>query len=153
MADTAALATLLARALGPGDIVLLVGELGAGKTAFAKYVGEALACPLPLTSPTFTIMTQHDALLGGVPGVLLHLDAYRLEGPGAMEEIGVLELLDDGAAALIEWGDIVAAAFGNDAIRIDIHVDGESERTITFSADRQGPWSERLEAMTQTAAT
>lgn len=147
--DTAALATLVAQTLVPGDVVLLVGELGAGKTAFAKFVGQALGCTSPLTSPTFTIMTQHRARLNGSPGMLLHLDAYRLEGADAIEEIGVLELLDEGAVAVIEWGDIVAAAFGDDPLRIEIAAVGDDERMFTVSAHREGPWVGRVEVMAQ----
>ncbi len=112
LADTALFADELARVLLPGDVVLLIGDLGAGKTAFTKALARALAIEEPITSPTFTIMRTYDCQLpGGSPVVLAHLDAYRLDHADAIEDLGLFELLDRGAVAVIEWGDLVAEAF------------------------------------------
>lgn len=145
LSETHALARTLASHIRRGDVVLLVGELGAGKTAFTKGFGVALGVTEEITSPTFTIMRDYPVRLAALgPGTFLHLDAYRLEGPDAAEDIGLLELLDGGAFALIEWGDIVAAAFGHDPLMIEFRWDAEEERTIAFSASSDGPWAERL---------
>lgn len=110
-ADTARFAADLAVELRPGDVVLLVGDLGAGKTTLVQGLARALGSDDEVVSPTFTIM-RHLAVRrpAGGPGVLLHLDAYRLRGPDDLEELGLFELLDDGAVAVIEWGDVVEAA-------------------------------------------
>jgi tRNA threonylcarbamoyladenosine biosynthesis protein TsaE len=131
LADTALFADELARVLLPADVVLLIGDLGAGKTAFTKALARSLAVEEPITSPTFTIMRTYDGRFPGgsraldlsagsvaVDGdsrgaavVLAHLDAYRLDHADAIEDLGLFELLDRGAVAVIEWGDLVAEAF------------------------------------------
>lgn len=97
---TQALGRRLGERLGAGDVVALVGGLGAGKTHFAKGVAEAFgADPLAVTSPTFTIVHEHDA-----PGCLvLHLDLYRIESRGEAERLGLSEMLSADAVAVVEW--------------------------------------------------
>ena len=145
MGDTHALAAQLAGRIRPGDVVLLIGELGAGKTAFTKGLGAALGVSEDITSPTFTIMRDYPVVVPGHgPTTFLHLDAYRLDGPEAAEDIGLLELLDDGAFAVVEWGDVVSAAFGHDPLAIELVWESDDERTVVFSASDEGPWVERL---------
>ena len=122
-----------------------MGELGAGKTAFAKGLGAALGVSGEITSPTFTIMREYEVMLpAGGPATFLHLDAYRLSGSGATDDIGLFERLDEGAFAVIEWGDIVAGAFGDDPLVIEIFWESDHERTMVFSAAPNGPWAQRL---------
>ena len=142
--QTLALAEELAARIGRGDVVLLIGELGAGKTAFAKGFGAALGVVEDITSPTFTIMREYHVTLLNEPAKFLHLDAYRLEGPQAVQDIGLLELLDDGAFALVEWGDVVAAAFGSDPLVLEFAWLSDDARSITVSAASDGPWISRL---------
>lgn len=145
MAQTHALAQAIARLVRRGDVVLLVGELGSGKTAFTKGFGAALGTAGEITSPTFTIMRDYPVVLpDGGPAVFLHLDAYRLDGPGAVEDIGLPELLDEGAFAVIEWGDIVADAFGHDPLVIEFTPTSDEVRDIVLSASSEGPWAGRL---------
>jgi tRNA threonylcarbamoyladenosine biosynthesis protein TsaE len=119
--DTAALGERIAALLLPGDVVILSGELGAGKTALTRGLIAALGSPDPVTSPTFTIMRQHPLPSGGQ---VLHLDAYRLRSPDDAEGIGLLELLDGGAMAVIEWGERISSALGPDQLIVTlIHVD------------------------------
>jgi tRNA threonylcarbamoyladenosine biosynthesis protein TsaE len=139
------LARRLASLLRSGDVVLLIGDLGAGKTAFTKGLGAALGVTEDITSPTFTIMRDYPVVLSsGEFTTFLHLDAYRLEGPAAVEDIGLFELLDSGAFAVIEWGDIVSGAFGRDPLVIEFFWESEDEREIVISADTDGPWAERF---------
>ena len=135
---TVTLAGRVASSLRPGDVVLLIGDLGAGKTTFAKALAKALGVSEPVTSPTFTLM-RHYPLPGGP--TLLHLDAYRLDGPAGLDELGLSELLDDGAIAVIEWGDIVAAGIGDD--RLEIVFDWVDEGTRRIELRRRGSWSAR----------
>ena len=143
LGDTGALANAVGGLLRPGDVVLLVGELGAGKTAFTKLLAASLGVREAVTSPTFTIMTEHhygDQLL-------LHLDAYRLEGPDALEDIGLFELLDDGAIAVVEWGDVVEAALGAMPLRIELQWVDDDARAIDVTAAVDGEWADRWPAL------
>ncbi len=161
LTDTALFADGLAQLLLPGDVVLLIGDLGAGKTAFTKALARSLAIEEPVTSPTFTIMRNYEGTLPtrSQPVTLAHLDAYRLEHADAIEDLGLFELLDRGAVAVIEWGDLVAEAFDIAPLVIRLSVaetidlpepDANSEftdlapRYITCSAHPDGPWQDRL---------
>ena len=147
--DTARLARAVAGLLRAGDVVLLIGDLGAGKTAFTKFLAAALGVVEPVTSPTFTIMTEHRAGDQQQQLLLLHLDAYRLDGPDALEDLGLFELLDDGAIAVIEWGDVVQAALGATPLRIELEWAGEEARTICVSAAADGDWAQRWPSLAQ----
>jgi tRNA threonylcarbamoyladenosine biosynthesis protein TsaE len=116
-AQTAALADQIAAHLGRSDVLLLIGDLGTGKTTFTQALAAALGIDEPVTSPTFTIMRHY---VTRDQHTLLHIDAYRLRGPAELSDLGIDELLDDGAMAVIEWGDIVAAAVGPD--HLDVHL-------------------------------
>lgn len=97
-AETLALGRRLAGRLAPGDVVALGGDLGAGKTHLAKGVAAGLGLdPDAVTSPTFTIVQEHG------DGRLLHLDLYRLETERDVAGLGLGELLDGDAIALVEW--------------------------------------------------
>ncbi|MBR5116375.1 MAG: tRNA (adenosine(37)-N6)-threonylcarbamoyltransferase complex ATPase subunit type 1 TsaE [Lachnospiraceae bacterium] len=100
-ADTRAIAAGLARMAEPGDIVTLDGDLGAGKTEFAKGFAEGLGVPYPedVVSPTFSLMQIYEG--GRLP--LYHFDIYRLEDASEAEEIGIDEYLFGRGVCLIEW--------------------------------------------------
>lgn len=87
------------RRLGAGDLVILTGELGAGKTTFTRGLGEGLGVRGPVQSPTFVIARTHPSLVGGAP--LIHVDAYRLADSSELED---LDLDFDGAVVVAEWG-------------------------------------------------
>ncbi len=131
----------MAARLNPGDVVVLSGDLGAGKTACTRGIGRALGAEDPVTSPTFTIMREHRLSNGGL---LLHLDAYRLTGPDDVEELGLLELLDRGAIAVIEWGERIVEALGDPLLMHFAHDETDDDvRVITIEA--VGPrWIETL---------
>ncbi len=120
--QTTELGARLAPFLAAGDVVILSGDLGAGKTALSRGLIGALGSEDPVTSPTFTIMRHHPLPAGGQ---VLHLDAYRLRGPADAEDIGLLELLDGGAIAVIEWGERISSALGSDQLVVTlIRIDG-----------------------------
>ncbi|MEY3714225.1 MAG: hypothetical protein RJB59_28 [Actinomycetota bacterium] len=120
----------LAAHLKPGDLVVLRGNLGAGKTALTQGVGEYLGIK-DVTSPTFVIARSHK---GKVP--LIHVDAYRLLDSGTDNfQIDDLDLDTSraGAITVIEWGESVAARLNEDYLLIDISFgDGEDERNVEF---------------------
>lgn len=110
---TRAVAAEIAALVGPGDVLLLAGELGAGKTAFTQGFGRALGIDEQITSPTFTLARQYE---GRLP--LHHLDVYRLERLSEMQDIGIAELLDSGGVIVVEWGDAIAPAMPADYLEI-----------------------------------
>lgn len=110
---TAALAIALAPLLVPGDVVALDGPLGAGKTAFTRALVEALGGDAAfVASPTFTLLHQYDARLP-----VVHVDAYRLMGPGDLDGLGFDELRERGIA-VVEWSQRVEAALPADRWRL-----------------------------------
>lgn len=113
-AETEAAGAELGRALQPGDLVVLSGDLGAGKTTFAKGVARALGVREPVTSPTFTIVHEYD---GDVR--VAHVDAYRLMCMQELHDLGFEELLED-CVVLVEWGDVVAPLLPGD--RVEVHL-------------------------------
>ena len=98
-ARTQAIATALAPLLVTGDLLILTGDLGAGKTCFAQGLGRGLAVEQNITSPTFTLANRYDGRL-----VLHHLDVYRLDSSAETLDLDLPELLESGVT-VIEWGD------------------------------------------------
>lgn len=132
-AETVRVGSGLGRTLAAGDVVLLYGDLGAGKTAFVRGLAEGVgASPDDVSSPTFTIMQEYRG--GLVP--LYHVDLYRLNGAREIEELGLDEIAAEGALA-IEWAEkIEGAAQYADATHVRItHGEGDS-RTIVIMANR-----------------
>lgn len=112
---TRALAAALAELARPGDVVLLAGDLGAGKTAFAQGFGRALGIDEPITSPTFTLVNRYEGRLA-----LYHLDVYRLDRLDEVADLGLAEFLDDDAVLLIEWGDTITPVLPADFLEIHL---------------------------------
>jgi tRNA threonylcarbamoyladenosine biosynthesis protein TsaE len=108
----------VARVLAAGDLVLVSGELGAGKTTFAQGVGAGLGVRGPVTSPTFVITRVHPSLRGGPP--LVHVDAYRLGRWEELEDLDLEATLDQ-AVTIVEWGEGLAERLGPDRLEVHIH--------------------------------
>lgn len=108
----------LASELRAGDLVLLGGDLGAGKTTLTQGIGEGLGVRGPITSPTFIIARVHPSLSNGPP--LVHVDAYRLGGWDELEDLD-LEATLDAAVTVVEWGEGLAEGLAGD--RLEIHID------------------------------
>ena len=106
---TNAVAAALAALSRSGDVILLAGEMGAGKTAFAQGFGAALGVTEPITSPTFTLVHSYEA--GRI--TLHHADMYRLDRMAEVADLALGELLETDGIVLVEWGDVVAAALGD----------------------------------------
>jgi len=141
--ETRALAAALAELARPGDIVVLAGDLGAGKTAFTQGYGRELGVAEQITSPTFTLVSQY--LDGRLP--LNHLDVYRLGQIEEVADLGLTELLDEGGVTIIEWGDTITPALPADFLEIRIRLgDGDDDRVLEI--ETVGPrWSARLRAL------
>lgn len=116
--QTRAVGAALSGVLRPGDVVLLVGDLGAGKTTFSQGVAEGLGVTEPVTSPTFVLVRPYDCAEPGTEANptrlrrLLHADLYRLEHTTEVVDLALGELVEDDAAALVEWGDVAAPLLG-----------------------------------------
>jgi tRNA threonylcarbamoyladenosine biosynthesis protein TsaE len=112
-----ALGARLARGLRAGDVVVLSGELGAGKTTFAQGLGAGLGVRGDVTSPTFVISRVHPPL-GDGPG-LVHVDAYRLGGVAELDDLDLDTSLDD-AVTVVEWGEGIAEGLADDRVEVRI---------------------------------
>lgn len=133
-ADTISVGRKLAALLKPPQLLLLRGELGAGKTTLVKGIAQALdaAEPDEVTSPTFTLIHEYDGTRDGKPVKLYHLDVYRLESERQLETLGLDDLLTPDALVVVEWGEkfksirkratgeIVIESAGGDARKITV---------------------------------
>ena len=132
-ADTERLGRELGARLRAGDLVVLSGPLGAGKTVLARGIGVGLGVPGPVTSPTFVIAREHPAGPRGVP--LVHVDAYRLDGLDELDDLDLdTDLLD--AAVVVEWGEGLAEQLAEEhlLVRLDRRDDDVRVATLDGSA-------------------
>lgn len=111
------LGATLAALLRPGDTVLLGGDLGAGKTTFTQGLAAALGVSGPVTSPTFVLLHSYRTSSGWD---LLHADVWRLEQLQEVIDLAIPELLEEGAAAVIEWGELAAPALAPDYLHVAV---------------------------------
>lgn len=123
--ETRDMAGAVAGLVRAGDVVLLIGDLGTGKTTFAQGFGRGLGVTEPITSPTFVLVRSYKGRLD-----LLHADVYRLDRLQEVIDLGLPELLDEGGVALVEWGDVAAPALAPDFLEVCIHHAGGDERSI-----------------------
>lgn len=124
---TRALGARLAPHLAPGDVVALYGDLGAGKTQFAKGLCSALGIPeADVNSPTFTIVMEHPG--GTLP--VYHIDAYRIEHPDELAEMGFDEYLESDGVCLIEWPERVEALLPPRTLRLRLRHRGLTQRRV-----------------------
>ena len=143
------MAEALATLLVDGDLIVLTGDLGAGKTCLVQGLGPALGVGDRITSPTFTLVATYD---GSVR--LNHLDVYRLDGPSETIDLDLPDLLEDGVT-VIEWGERIDAVLPDERLVIELTFgDGDDDRHLRFDLSGQrwldrrsslaeaiGPWS------------
>lgn len=123
---TEAAGELLGSLVRAGDVVLLSGDLGAGKTHLTKGVAVGLGIRETVTSPTFNIMLVH----GGGRLELYHIDLYRLDDAGQLEGIGYFDALDAGGVSVVEWGDRFPDAAPDEHLAVSLHIVGDEERAL-----------------------
>ena len=123
----------LGACLQAGDVVLLAGDLGAGKTQFAQGVGRALGVSDAVTSPTFNLLLTYEGT-GENPLVLNHFDLYRLESAEQLVDIDFAGTLESGGACLIEWADKFPEAMPDDRLEVEITADEQGIRSIAAAA-------------------
>jgi len=128
--ETQKVGEIIGRNARPGDIFLLTGPLGAGKTCLCQGIAQGLDVPENLRSPTFVLMTRHQGRL-----VLHHLDLYRINDPWEAWDLGLDEQLMGDGVCVVEWADKAAELFPAESCWIELdYGPGESCRRLTISA-------------------
>lgn len=135
-ADTLAAAGRLAAEVQPGDVVVLKGGLGSGKTRFASGLATALGVEEQVVSPSFILMREYRS--GFLP--VIHVDVYRLGSINEFDDLDVFERAADGVL-VIEWGDAVVSALPSDLLIVEFDVDENETRTLRFLPT--GRWAQR----------
>ena len=139
--DTRQLGADIARVLLPGDLVILSGGLGAGKTFLVRAMARALRVEHPITSPTFILVQEYATL----HAPLVHADLYRLRELGGqtlaaeVARLGLRERRGEGALVVVEWGEeAIDALGGSPELFVSLAIAGEHERTATLTGPRVG---------------
>lgn len=142
--ETATLAQRVGALLRAGDVVVLAGQLGVGKTVFAKGIARALGITEPVVSPSFTIVRQYDD--GALP--LVHVDVYRLDRLQELHDIGFDDLVGGDAVTIVEWGDRVGSILPADRLEVSLVADETDDDTRVVQFDASGlAWSARRDAL------
>ena len=125
--ETIALGESLAAELPPKAVVLLIGNLGAGKTTLAKGIVKGLGAAQPeeVSSPTFTLIHEY-----GTPVAVYHVDLYRIETAAAVATLGLDELFESGKCVLIEWGERFPECMPSRHFKVHLRADGQDTREI-----------------------
>jgi tRNA threonylcarbamoyladenosine biosynthesis protein TsaE len=138
-ADTRALGAALGELARPGDLIVLVGPLGAGKTALTQGLGEALGVREPVTSPTFVIARVHRG--GRVP--LVHVDAYRLGSVADVDDLD-LDASADESVTIVEWGQGLVEQLADEHLQVRLDRRDDDVRTALLVPNGRS-WEERLD--------
>lgn len=137
------LARAVSPLLVPGDVLVLSGDLGAGKTTFVQGLAAGLGVPERIVSPTFVLMKEY--LGGRYP--LMHLDVYRLGRVQEVIDLGYDDFLEPSAVVVVEWGDMVEPLLPQDHLVVELkHGDELLDRTVMFTPKGRG-WDSRMQTM------
>ena len=144
--ETRSVGAALAAVLRVGDVVLVAGELGAGKTTLVQGIASGLGVTDIVTSPTFTLVRPYPCERPSSPetspSVMLHADLYRLDRLGEVSDLALGELVEDSAVAVVEWGDVAEPVLGRDALHVRLDTGtAEADRCITIAPS--GSWISR----------
>lgn len=156
IADTHTIAAAIAGLSRPGDIIVLAGEMGAGKTAFAQGFGRAIGVTDQITSPTFTLVHSYPIDTGPRAGkvTLHHADLYRLERTAEVSDLALRELAEFSGIVLVEWGDVVDLFGDHLVVRLDSQIPDDSDVLALdgsrhIEIDAVGPgWAGRWDRLT-----
>lgn len=116
--------------LDRGDVVALHGPLGAGKTTLVKGIARSLGIEEPVTSPSFTLISEYDGKRQDQPITLYHIDLYRISHPREIEDLGIEELLETRGICVIEWAEKAEGFLPDSAIQIDISLLKGEKRNV-----------------------
>jgi tRNA threonylcarbamoyladenosine biosynthesis protein TsaE len=146
--ETQQVAAALADIAEPGDLLLLAGEMGAGKTAFAQGFALGLGITDRVTSPTFTIVREY----AGGRLALHHLDVYRLDSLSEVADLGLSEMLDEEAVMLVEWGDAVLPALPDQYLELRITFGEDDDERHLELRGVGGTWPARARMVAEAVA-
>ena len=138
VADTEALGERIGAVVSAGDVVLLTGPLGAGKTAVARGIGRGLGVVGPITSPTFVIAREHPPAPGGRGVPMVHVDAYRLGGRAELDDLDLDTDLTS-AVLVVEWGEGLAERLAPAYLRVELHRLGGADTEPDAAHDAAEP--------------
>jgi tRNA threonylcarbamoyladenosine biosynthesis protein TsaE len=145
---TRELAAAIGPLLGGGDVLVLAGDLGAGKTTFTQGLAVSLGVTAPVTSPTFTLVHEYT---GRVP--VVHIDVYRLEHLQEVHDLGFDELVGGDAIAVVEWGDVLGPLLPPDRLHVAFEYASDDENTRVVSLTPYGvTWATRIDELTAAIA-
>lgn len=148
LADTHAIAAVIAGVARSGDIIVLAGDMGAGKTAFAQGFGAALGVTDHMTSPTYNLVHSHPTA-GRL--VLHHADLYRLSTQHEVADLAFAELAESDGVIVVEWGDVVATSFGDHLlVSLEAVAEADDERLVRVQAVGRswaGRWADISQAL------
>ena len=133
--ETRDIGTAIGRVIAPGTLVLLIGQLGAGKTTFTQGIADGLGVTAYTKSPSFVLVNEYQ---GRLP--LIHMDLYRIDEPAEVWELGLDDYLGRDGVVAVEWADRATSIFPPDRLEIRIDYVSDSERRLTATAS--GPVSE-----------
>jgi tRNA threonylcarbamoyladenosine biosynthesis protein TsaE len=140
--ETLELAARVGSILRAGDVVALCGDLGVGKTVFAKGIARGLGVLEEVVSPTFTLVREYDA-----PVPLVHVDVYRLDHFQELYDVGFDEFVGGASVTVVEWGDRVGAMLPVERLEVRmLHGDREDDRLLVFEAAGR-TWAVRSDAL------
>lgn len=146
--DTAAFGLALGKLLRPGDVVALVGDLGAGKTTLTQALARGMRIASAVTSPTFTLIQEYRG-----PTPLFHIDPYRLERPEDVGDLGFDEYFERGGVVVIEWADKIAALLPEERLTLTMEytdrgeADAEEQPRLLTAVPTGSRWIDILRAM------
>lgn len=140
LADTERFGRLLGKIAIPGDVIILQGSLGAGKTTLTQFIGAGLAVPAAtyITSPTFSLMHEYLGRLA-----MYHMDLYRLSSEEEVEELGFIEYIYGDGLTVIEWPERLGELLPDEYLEVILAIGGEDCRSAVISAHGQN-WQQRL---------
>jgi tRNA threonylcarbamoyladenosine biosynthesis protein TsaE len=141
--ETHALGQRLGALLQAGDVVVLDGGLGTGKTVLAKGIAVALGVTEPVVSPTFTVVREYDA---ATP--LVHVDVYRLDHLQELHDLGFDDLVGGDAVTVVEWGDRVSAVLPGDRLRVHLAPGDDDDDRVVSIVTAGITWAARVDALT-----
>ena len=146
--ETDALAGRVAALLEAGDVVVLAGDLGTGKTAFARGLGRGLGVTDQVVSPTFTLARVYEGRLR-----MVHVDVYRLDTVHELLDLGLDDLAEGSAVTVVEWGDVVSGELAPDRLEVTLELvaDAPDTRRVTVTP-RGAPWVARADRLAAACA-
>ncbi len=141
--DTRSLGRAISETLRPGDVVALVGDLGAGKTAFVQGAAAGLGVTDPVVSPTFTLVREYDGRIH-----VVHVDVYRLDRINDVVDLGFDEFVDGSNVVFVEWGDVIQGLLPESWLAVELSLDDRDDSRRSVRLTGTGPsWEGRWEVV------